>query len=762
MHHEKNHSTDRAELRNTLLSNGYRPLPLLDKGIRIKGWSRAEINQEWLDKYRRSGAYANTGIRCDDLITFDIDVLSEPFADEIEAFIEQEFGATELCRVGRWPKRLLVYRKIEGAEDPSKSARTGRYEGDHMVELLCGHGRQFAAYGIHPGTGEPYYWEGEDLLSVPYADVPQIELDAAYGVLEACDLILQGHGLTLVTPGVRSGFAGMNEYDLADDDECLIDGKTITWGDLKGELDKRGQFGNIRRDHGEFGDSSAVHFMLAKGSGEPCAHDFVMDCTHWEAPPSDLLAELLPEQPDDSIFIPEDMQDLIKNCVILSDLTVRRVDDPVRVYPLAGFVRALKHLRAPHPNPPKANPNQTIAFTDVWERSPETLRANYAAMRPDYPEDDILKLGSASVLNTYLPPDLPSEGGELRTFDDFMTHLVPKPDERDLFLDWWALKTLNPGYRMHAVLMVTPVYGTGRGTIAQIMELQFGDSYVQSVQLSDLIGGGSQAQYNEFLATSLMICVDETLEEKEDQQKWTARHLAYERLKIVCDPVARRMHVKRKYGRNSHEHVFASMYLNTNHVDALAIEPGDRRLIVLDNCETPLIEAPADLYSRIHEWHADKRNIGALDRMLLERAERVTYDPFGMPPMTPAKERMIEAGQSDLDRVFEYMQETMPGDLVTPAQWRQFAHSARLALDADLPIGDKLDAALSAVIAKRGRRLEALGSGGQIKVAGRPVRPWIIRNFGQWKGNEDRDAMRAEILKNGDPGGAVIPFNAKT
>ena len=115
-----NSSTERQELRNTLLSNGYHPLPAGSKGVYIKGWSRVDLTPEWLDDFRRRGNWSNTGLRCDDLLAFDIDVTDISLSDMCEELIERELGATEFCRVGRWPKRLLLYR-LDG--EPTLSAR---------------------------------------------------------------------------------------------------------------------------------------------------------------------------------------------------------------------------------------------------------------------------------------------------------------------------------------------------------------------------------------------------------------------------------------------------------------------------------------------------------------------------------------------------------------------------------------------------------------------------------------------------------------
>jgi len=153
-------------------------------------------------------------------------------------------------------------------------------------------------------------------------------------------------------------------------------------------------------------------------------------------------------------------------------------------------------------------------------------------------------------------------------------------------------------------------------------------------------------------------------------------------------------------------------------------------------------------------------NIGALHAELFDRGQSITFDPYAMPPMTPAKERMIEAGQSDMDLLFEMFATQSPGAICTHSQWRGFANKMRFSAELDLPVGDRLDSALTAVMKQHGRRCEAL-SGGQLKVSGNPVRPWIIRDFDTWKGNSDLDEIRREILRNGAPGGEVLEFPPK-
>lgn len=745
-------SINRKQLRNTLLANGYTPLPLLSsgKGLYIKGWSRQEVTEAWLEQYARRTDYSNTGIRCDQLAAFDLDILDELLCDAAELLVEDHCGETELCRYGRAPKRLLVYRM--SGKPPFKSLRTAKY-GPHRAELLCGSGRQFAAFGIHPDTAKPYTWDGLSPLELAYKKLPKVDYATAQSCLNALDELLLETGLAIESPGLAFGHAGRQEFDLIDDYECLIDGVVTPWGELKGTLDKDGVFGNVTREDGTFGDSSAVHFMLAAGSDLPCIHDFVRDCTHWDQTITPELAAALPDHAPVTVFTPDPLADLLENWVYVRDKTVRHVNHPMEPCSLDGFEKSMQACTVPNPS----NMAKTIPATKAWLRDPAALLAHCVELRPDQPDEILVKRGDITILNTYAPPEHPERGGEAETAMEFIEHLIPNPIERQQFIDWHAIKVAHPSYRMHGLVLVTRAYGTGRGVWFQILAKLFGPEYVCPIVLSDLIGGNSQSAYNEYLADSLILTVAEAFEEKEDTSRWTVRHSAYEKLKVLIEPAAGPVRVKRKYGGILKAMCYASTEIATNHTDALAIEPGDRRLIVLDCTDVPLWEADSDLKNRVVDWMQDGANIGALQRWLAERATETHYNPFDMPIMTPAKERMIEAGQSDTDAAYDYMLENADGDLVTIEQFGAFARRARVDLGLDLPMSaDAVKRALTAVLQKRAKKISGLPKCG-IKVGGKvPVRPWIIRDFEQWKSSTNHSRIKAEILRNGTPGDNVM------
>lgn len=750
-------SMNRAELRNTLLSNGYTPLPLSSagKGCFIPGWSRQDVTPDWLAQYARNADTMNTGLRCDQLAAFDLDIMEAALCDDAEAIVESHCGETELCRFGRFPKRLLLYRMT--GKPPFRSLRTPKY-GEHRAELLCGSGRQFVAYGIHPGTGQPYDWNnGPSPLTVLLKKLPKVDYATAQGCLNALEQLLDDTGLPIDSPGLAFGHAGRVEHDLTDDFECQIDGAVISWGELKQTLDTGGVFGDIRREHGEFGDSSGIHFYITQGSSLPAIHDFPRDCTHYDCIVSPELANALPDQAAVNVFTPDPLADLLENWVYVRDKTVRHVNHPMEPCGLDGFEKSMLHLTVPAPT--QRQPMRTEPATRAWLRDPNALKAHCVELRPDQPDEILVDRGDVTIFNTYAPPAHPDGGGEAETVLEFIEHLIPNPIERQQFVDWHAIKVANPSYRMHGLVLVTRSYGTGRGVWFQILGKLFGQEYVCPIVLSDLIGGNSQSAYNEYLADNLILTVAEAFEEKEDASRWTVRHSAYEKLKVLIEPAAGFVRVKRKYGGILKAMCYASTEIATNHTDALAIEPGDRRLIVLDCTDVPLWEAMSDLKDRIVTWMQEPANIGALQRWLAERALVTDYNPFDQPIMTPAKERMIEAGQSDTDAAYDWMLENAVGDLVTIEQFGGFALRAKVELGLELPIAiDMKKKALTAVLQKRAKKISGLPKCG-IKVGGKvPVRPWIIRNFEQWKSSTDHPKIKAEILRNGIPTDNVVDF----
>ena len=121
-------------------------------------------------------AHTLTSLVCgQQIVGVDLDELDPERAEFVQRAAFRYLGVTPFIRVGRHPKRLLVYRQAwerpRTARETAASIRSETFrfaDGGGLVEILS-QGRQFAAFGIHPETGAPYQWIGD---ANPMEDAP--------------------------------------------------------------------------------------------------------------------------------------------------------------------------------------------------------------------------------------------------------------------------------------------------------------------------------------------------------------------------------------------------------------------------------------------------------------------------------------------------------------------------------------------------------------------------------------------------------------
>lgn len=110
----------------------------------------------------------------------DLDIYDPDVAARVYEVFVARFGEAP-CRIGRAPKRLLAYlankprTKINSASWLRPNPEEG--EKENKVEVL-GIGQQFAAFGIHPDTHQPYQWPNGSLADLELWELPTIDLDA--------------------------------------------------------------------------------------------------------------------------------------------------------------------------------------------------------------------------------------------------------------------------------------------------------------------------------------------------------------------------------------------------------------------------------------------------------------------------------------------------------------------------------------------------------------------------------------------------------
>jgi hypothetical protein len=170
-----------------LVDNGYPVIPIMP-GSKVPGrhhggewsaypdWTRhcdRDTKPFEVDIWQRWPG-CGIGIAGGSVVGIDIDVLDADLAIQLADLATRMLGDTPCWRIGRAPKRLLVYR----AATP--------FAGRKRLPLeVLARGQQFVAYAVHPDTGQPYAWPEANLLDVPLDRLPVVDEAGAMAWLDA-------------------------------------------------------------------------------------------------------------------------------------------------------------------------------------------------------------------------------------------------------------------------------------------------------------------------------------------------------------------------------------------------------------------------------------------------------------------------------------------------------------------------------------------------------------------------------------------------
>jgi hypothetical protein len=292
-----------------------------------------------------------------------------------------------------------------------------------------------------------------------------------------------------------------------------------------------------------------------------------------------------------------------------------------------------------------------------WRSAAARLSIRREETRPDQPRPTFAEEGY-TIFNRYRPPAHPTEGGTIVPFEIFLENLVPDAKEREWLWHWLAHKARRPWLPMIAVIMVAEKFGTGRGTLFEILALVFGESYVWPCSFGELTGASASARFNAHLANTLIAVVNEAVDDEGHQQ--SRRRLAYEQLKNMVDPAPTALRRFEAKGQHAYAQISAmSVMIATNHRDVVKLPHDDRRFCVITGGDRMAI---ADTEA-IRAWMVVPENIGALYRALLATPAVPTtrFDPFDEPPPFAGRLEMIGMAKSRIEDAYEEMLDVLNG-----------------------------------------------------------------------------------------------------
>lgn len=362
----------------------------------------------------------------------------------------------------------------------------------------------------------------------------------------------------------------------------------------------------------------------------------------------------------------------------------------------------------------------SVPLAKVWMSHPErrtvitrTFKAGGPLVLPDP--------GGRLAVNSWRPfdrsltvADLDAAG--LGLFLDHVAFLFGEDAPR--FLDWLAHIEQKPGELPHTSwLHIARKFGMGRNWLASVLTRVWAGSVAPNFDLVASLKSG----FNGGLSRKVLAIVDEIREGGRDAQ-WEHS----EKMKGLITEETRT--INPKYGRQSVEFNACRWLLFSNHLSAIPMENGDRRIEVVVNEAMP---HPADYYTALYRALNEPTFIAAV-ATFLGRRDLSAFNPGAHARLSEAKREAIQASQSPDAYWAELIAHHWPCDVAPNDALAAVFHA-----DADNGGG---------LLASQRRALAAA----DIVALGKPIwlergssRLSVVRNKTRWKAAPDKE-IRAE------------------
>ncbi len=758
-----------AEHGAALLANGYLIIPIKPghKRPALDNWQTARLGAADLTRYPNHGVGVLCGQGAQPIAAIDVDTTDGALTTRFVGWCQEHLGAT--CeRVGFAPKILLAYR----AASEGWGKATGAWFEDlggarHRLEVL-GKGQQFVAYHIHPDTGEPYEWVdffgGLDAMRA--GDLPIITEAQVEEALQVFEAMAEEAGLVRVSGsktkaggmtsapvddplmayeppvGIDMGEArrlvsyvdnedydtwlkvGMSLHHEFDGDVAALDlwdewSSTATNYASREDLEKRwDSFGRSGRN-----PTTARWLLKVAGEAKKPDHDAGrLDAARREhqKQENERIGNGNGRYPTVEVI---DLKAALTRFVFMSDGSrVADIFNPHYDLAFSDWSATFAASKEPIWDDEKRK-EKLVAVPLLWRASKErktvvcrTFKAGGAPVLND-PNGKL-------ALNTWRPfdrtanvQDMAAAGVDL--FLDHVDLLFGKDAPR--FLDWLAHIEQRPGELPHtAWLHIAKHFGLGRNWMESVLARVWAGAVAANL---DLVSVLKKDGYNGRLSCKVLAVVDEIREGGRDAQ-WEHS----EKMKSIITEETRQ--INPKYGRQSVEFNACRWLMFSNHLSAIPLEDGDRRIEVVYTEARP---RGADYYARLYSVLDDAMFIAAVAKYLGER-DIGAFNPGAHAVNSESKKAATKASQTPMAAWCEMLVEHWPSDLIMSQHLFDI-----LARDG---AGGSLNAAHRRTLEQHG--VEALGK--PLKVEGRPVRVSIVRNKERWKQAEPNN-LRDELAK---------------
>lgn len=276
-------------------------------------------------------------------------------------------------------------------------------------------------------------------------------------------------------------------------------------------------------------------------------------------------------------------------------------------------------------------------LTKLWLEHPERLTLRDIQYFPGKPR--IYELQGELMLNNHKGNDLvaveEAHPAQIQPFLDHVEYLFPEKDDRDLFTRWLAVTIQRPQFRVPWMPLIISEPGVGKGWLYELLQLLMGRDNCAVIVPKDLESG-----FNEWLFEKTLVLVDEL------KIGGKGQYDVIESMKaIISNP---QINVNIKFGAKGDYLIFPNLLGYSNHSNAAPLPQDDRRFWVhqvLAGRQAP------DYYDDLFKWL--DTDGPAHVYAWLKALDISKWNAAAPPPMTKAKQHMINSFKSEIERVLD-------------------------------------------------------------------------------------------------------------
>lgn len=252
----------------------------------------------------------------------------------------------------------------------------------------------------------------------------------------------------------------------------------------------------------------------------------------------------------------------------------------------------------------------------------------------------VINLRGERFFNTYKDPGIESVDGDWSPLTEFLDYLVPDKFERDHLIQMIAWTVRNPGQKLsYALLLQSKAHGVGKSTLIDIWRSLLGFENTRMTNSEEM-----DSPYQSYLENTLLVALEEL--------NLGSGIAVYNRLKALITSSTAVINVKYRPQREVPN--YANFVFLSNLEAPIFIEQNDRRFFVID---TPAQPRPSEYWNDFYDWW--QANLGVV-KAYFDQIAFVDFEPKGHPPMTRAKERLMQQSETPLVQNLRELLEDMP------------------------------------------------------------------------------------------------------